>query len=266
MYITLPSKGQFYPAGAIEYPDNGEIPVYPMTAIDEITYRTPDALFNGEATTDVIKSCVPAIKDPWTMPSIDFDTILVAIRAASYGPEADIETVCPKCGETSEFTININHMLAQVTGGDYSAPITYGDLQIYTKPISYKVVYDNQMAQFEEQQKINSIASGDESEVEKLHKVNSMLKRMTATTLNAMTSGIVMIKTPEFTVTNQTEIRDFITNIDRATFTLIRDKLAELRKLSELKPIDITCQNEECGYQYSTPFTVDQASFFAPGS
>ena len=49
IYVKLPSNGQHYPEAALNMPANNELPVYPMTAIDEITYRTPDALFNGNA-------------------------------------------------------------------------------------------------------------------------------------------------------------------------------------------------------------------------
>ncbi|MFZ9751439.1 MAG: hypothetical protein ACO3CN_04985, partial [Candidatus Nanopelagicales bacterium] len=45
IYIRLPSNGEYWPTGSIEMPENRELPVYPMTAADEITYRTPDALF-----------------------------------------------------------------------------------------------------------------------------------------------------------------------------------------------------------------------------
>ena len=62
IYVRLPSQGKFYPPGVLEMPATGELPVYPMTAIDEITYRTPDALFNGQATVNVLQSCVPDIK------------------------------------------------------------------------------------------------------------------------------------------------------------------------------------------------------------
>ena len=54
-------------------PENRELPVYPMTAIDEITYRTPDALFNGQAVVNVIHSCVPNIKNAWEIPGTDLD-------------------------------------------------------------------------------------------------------------------------------------------------------------------------------------------------
>ena len=44
IYIRLPSQGKNYPEGSLNMPPTGELAVYPMTAIDEITYRTPDAL------------------------------------------------------------------------------------------------------------------------------------------------------------------------------------------------------------------------------
>ena len=42
MYIKLPSQGRWWANNAIEIPVTGEIPVYAMTARDEITFKTPD--------------------------------------------------------------------------------------------------------------------------------------------------------------------------------------------------------------------------------
>ena len=47
IYIKLPSEGVWYDESIITISESGEVPVYPMTALDEITYRTADALFNG---------------------------------------------------------------------------------------------------------------------------------------------------------------------------------------------------------------------------
>lgn len=56
IYMTLPSKGKFYPPDALDMPENGELPVFAMTAKDELLMRTPDALMNGASTVEVIKS------------------------------------------------------------------------------------------------------------------------------------------------------------------------------------------------------------------
>ena len=69
LYIQLPSKGKYYPPGTLEMPVTKELPVYPMTAKDELSFMTPDALLNGQGTVDVIQSCIPNIKDAWAMPA-----------------------------------------------------------------------------------------------------------------------------------------------------------------------------------------------------
>ena len=56
IYIKLPSNGEYYDDAIVTIPENGELPVYPMTALDEISYRTADALFNGAAVANVIKT------------------------------------------------------------------------------------------------------------------------------------------------------------------------------------------------------------------
>ena len=43
-FIRLPSGYKYYPEGAIEVSESGEIAVYPMTAKDELIFKTPDAL------------------------------------------------------------------------------------------------------------------------------------------------------------------------------------------------------------------------------
>jgi hypothetical protein len=114
IYVKLPSKGEYYTPGSISMSANGELPVLPMTAIDEITYRTPDALYNGQATVNVIQSCVPAVKDAWAVPAVDLDTLLIGIRIASYGHDMDFATRCPACGNESEHTIDLRSVLDHI--------------------------------------------------------------------------------------------------------------------------------------------------------
>ena len=119
IYIKLPSLGNHWPKDTLAMPDNGELPVLPMTAIDEITARTPDALFNGTAVTELIKSCVPCIKDPWSIPTIDLDAILIAIRAATNGNLLDIESTCPSCNESASYNVNLIGLLSKIVVDEY---------------------------------------------------------------------------------------------------------------------------------------------------
>ena len=120
IYLKLPSGGQGYQPGIINMPESGELPVYPMTAIDEITTRTPDALYNGTAIIELIKSCIPDIIDPWKIFSTDLDAILIAIKSASQGNELEIETECPKCNEVSTYGVNLVGVLSSLKASNYN--------------------------------------------------------------------------------------------------------------------------------------------------
>jgi hypothetical protein len=264
IYIKLPSQGQNYPAGTLIMPANGELPVYPMTAIDEITYRTPDALFNGQATVNVIQSCLPNIKDAWAVPSIDLDTILIAIRIASYGHDMDFATSCPACNDTSERTIDLRTMLDALRSPDYASHITHGDLEIYFRPLSYKNLNDNSQLQFEQQKLLQVIPDSAVSDADKMTALTRAFKQLTEITVRSLSISITMIKTPQALVSEQPFIEEFLKNCNRELFNQIRDHVLQLREQSELQPLKLQCT--ACNHKYEQALTLDMASFFAPAS
>ena len=116
IYIKLPSKGKYYPAEVFTPTETGEIPVLPMTAKDELAFKTPDAMINGQATVDVIKSCVPNLKDPWKMVNYDTDVVLLAIRIATYGENMDIGFRVPVANDEQSHTLILPELLEQLAG------------------------------------------------------------------------------------------------------------------------------------------------------
>ena len=139
IYMRLPTGGKYWAEGTIDIPQNGEIPVYPMTAIDEITYRTPDALFNGQAVASVIQSCIPNVKNAWAAPTPDINSMLVAIRLASYGHELEISSTCPSCDTAEDYAIDLRQILDQLKLPDFESTLQYGDLEIAFTPVSLKL-------------------------------------------------------------------------------------------------------------------------------
>ena len=260
VYMKLPSNGQGYPEGALEMTETGELPVYPMTAIDEITARTPDALFNGTAVADLISSCVPNIKDPWSIPNIDLDAILIAIKAASStSGEMDLETACPSCGETSTYKINLAAILTSITSPDYSEELSVGDLKIKLKPISYKEVNEAGMRQFEFQRVASQIDSIEDDDAR--NKVmKESLQKVTDLTMNLVCLAIEYIQTPTLKVDEKDYILDFLKHCDRNVYVSVRDRSSELRQASEVKPMKITCGS--CGHKYEQAITLNPTDFF----
>ena len=264
IYLRLPSDGRFWPEGSLEFPENRELPVMPMTAIDEITYRTPDALFNGQAVVSVIQSCVPNIRNAWGAPSVDIDAILTAIRIASYGHDLDIDSKCPKCENQETYSIDLRQILDGFRLPNYDTCVTNSDLEIHFVPLNYKQMHENNTMQFNEQRLLAMLPSAELPEEEKIKMLADALRKVTEMTVSTLTMTISMIKTPQAMVTDREHIADFLKNCDRSLFNTIRDHVIKLRVDSELKPLQVKCS--ACENEYQQPFTLDQANFFAPAS
>lgn len=259
LYLKLPSGGAGYPAGAIDMPDNGELPVYPMTAIDEITCRTPDALYNGSAVTEIIKSCVPNIKNPWAVNNIDLDPLLVAIKIATSGNQMETDTACPKCDEEAKYDVDLGRILAGFKTPDYHLPLTISELEIKFKPLSYDQLNKANEAQFQAQ-KLMMDVSRMEDATERNHKTSLALISMNEMAIDVMSYTIDYIKTPEVKVQEREYIMDYLKNCDAKIFDRIKDRNLELRRASETKPLQFKCIH--CQNEYEQPFTINMTDFF----
>lgn len=265
IYMRLPSGGRGWPRDAIDLPQSQELPVLPMTAMDEITYRTPDALFNGEATVQVIQSCVPAIKDAWACPSTDLDAILTSIRIATYGHDMDMDSNCPKCEHENNFAVDLRRVLDQFRSADFTRPLTVGDMTIYFRPLNYRQMTDNNMLQFEQQKALQLLNDAeDRTEEQKVEVVNQMMKNLVALTVKAMSHSVAEIRLPDAIVNDHDFIEEFLNNCDRAVFAQIRDHAIDLKESTELQPLSVTCNN--CSHQYEQMLTLDMARFFGSAS
>ena len=264
IYIRLPSGGQGWPPGSLDLPANAELPVYPMTAMDEITYRTPDALFNGEAVTSVIQSCVPNIRDAWAIPATDLDTILVSIRIASYGHSMDIDTTCPSCQAESQYGLDLRSVIDKIRAADYTQPLTLGDLTIYLRPLNYREVTANGILQFEQQKTVQVLSDSAASDESKVQQLNRMMKKMMEATVTVLAQSIREIRTPTAVVQEPNQILEFMQKCDRAMFNRIKDQVISMRETGELRPLAMKCMS--CQHQYEQAFTLDNARFFVSDS
>lgn len=259
VHLKLPSEGRDYPEGVIDLPPSGEIPVYPMTAIDEITTKTPDALFNGTAIVELIKSCVPSIKDPWQISSSDLDAILIAIKSASGGNELEIESQCPSCTNVSNYAVNLINVLAGMKAPDYQKTLKISDLEIKFKPLTYQEMNEASLGQFEVQRSFVAIETITDND-EKNKKGQEALRKVTLLTMKILSNAIEFIKTPTALVDNSEYIFDFLQNCDNNIYVVIRDANSEMKAKTELPPLDISCPS--CNHKYRQPFTLNASDFF----
>jgi hypothetical protein len=259
IYLKLPSGGVGYPAGALNKTETGELPIYPMTAIDEITSKTPDALFNGTAIVEIIKSCVPDIRDPWSIPSTDLDAILVAIRSAAQGNDMEIESSCPSCKEIATYGINLIGMLQTMKPGNYAQELQVGDLYIKFRPLVYREMNQASMAQFEIQKMFSTL---DElPEEERTKKTQEAIVKITEITMAVLAQTIEYVKTPTVTVDETEFILDFLRNCDKNMYVEIRDYHSKLKDSTQIKPQKIKCVH--CQHEYEQSIVINVTDFFA---
>lgn len=264
IYVRLPSNGQHYPPGSINMPPNNELPVYPMTAVDEITSRTPDALFNGSAMVEIIKSCVPDILDPWNIPQQDIDTLLIAVRIASYGHTMDIDTTCPSCKEESNFGLDLRTVLDSFEPVDYSTLLNLGDLQVKFRPLSYVMLNENSKTQFEDQKILQILEDAEMDQADKVKKMTEAFMHITDVTIKSLTQNIEYVSTPESRVSHAQHIEEWLRNSPKEIFERVRDHAIALRAKTELKPLKINCP--KCQKEFDQPFTMDMSNFFGSSS
>ncbi len=267
LYIQLPSKGRFYPAGSLEMTDTGEFPVYAMTAKDELTFKTPDALLNGQSTVNVIQSCMPNIKNAWNVPSIDIDAILIAIRIATYGEKMDITTTVPVIEEERSYVADLRVLLDQIMMSEYENVFSYNEFTFEIAPMNYKKFTEVALKTFEEQRLFRVINDNNISDVEKLEKFNESFNRITDLNISQIFNSVKSIKVDEETVTNPQYIREFLENADKNIYKAIITHLDSQRNKFTIKPIKVKLMSEDiergAPETIEIPITFDQSNFFA---
>jgi hypothetical protein len=266
-YVRLPSRGKYYPAGALDLPVTGELPVYAMTAKDELTFKTPDALMNGQATVDVIQSCVPNIKNAWLMPSIDLDAVLIAIRVATYGESMDVSITVPNTTIKRDYSMDLRRALDDLMLGKFSDSLMIGSMKVNIRPINYKEFTDGAVKTFEEQRIYNVVNDNKIDDQTKLDMFHQSFRKLTDITISMVSNSVVSIEVDGETVTDSTHIREFIANADKNFYSAVMEHVTKQRESFSIKPIRVTSTPEDikagAPATFEVPVTFDQSNFFA---
>jgi hypothetical protein len=267
IHIALPSGGN-YPPHVVTPTATGEFPVMPMTAKDEIKFKTPDALMNGQGVVDVIQSCMPNIKDAWQIKSHDIDTILIAIRIATYGETMDLQFNVPKLNEQVTHTINLPATLDQIRQDRIQSEIKLKDgLIIETRPLTYRDMTQTSLQTFQQQKMYSTVQNSEMSDEEKVKRFDESFKALTELNSKVLLKNISKITTPEGTeVSDPAQIKEFVDNANATLITELQDALAVIRVQGSVKPLKLKATEDQikkgAPATYEVPVTFDTANFF----
>jgi hypothetical protein len=268
IYIKLPSSGAYWPRGSIEIPETGDLAVYSMTAKDEITFKTPDALLNGQAVVDVIQSCIPSIKDAWRIPNMDLDTILIAIRLASYGEMMEITHTVPGTTEQVTHNVDLRLLLDQLsTVSAWEERVELDDqLTCFVRPMTYKDITGAALRTFEAQRMMQNVTDNSLSEEQKIEILNQSFDAIANINVDLVINSVVAIETADALVEDKAFIYDFLQNADKDIFEKVQEHLTRMRAASTLKPLRFEATDDQitagAPSTYELPIQMDNADFF----
>jgi len=268
IYIKLPSGGRYYPKEVYTPTETGEIPILPMTAKDEMAFKTPDAMINGQSTVDVIKSCVPNLLDPWKMVNYDTDAVLLAIRIATFGETMDVSYNIPGPDEKQTSSVNLPALLEDINKiqiEDYAT--TSKGFKVKIQPLDYKTLTKVQIAKFEQQKMYGTINSSTLTEEQKQTAFSKSFETLNTVNFSLLLDSIQEITTPDgAVVTDKQQIMDFVNNSDTKTVREIEGKLTALRLQAQMKPIKVKATEEQIKKgvpaTFEVPITFDNSNFF----
>ena len=267
IYVSLPS-GTNYPPHVVTPSKTGELGVMPMTAKDEIRFKTPDALMNGQGVVDVIQSCVPDIKDAWQIKSYDLDTILIAIRIATYGETMEISFNVPGVNEQVSHTVNLPAILDQIKSSKVDSHFTLKDgLKITVRPLTYKDMTSTSLQTFQQQKMYSAVQDSQLPDEEKATKFNDAFKQLTELNSSILLKNIDSVTMTEGTViTDPIHIKEFVDNANAILIKEIETNLTNLRSQGAVKPLKLKATEEQikkgAPVSYEVPVTFDTANFF----
>lgn len=264
LYTQIPSRGLFYDKTVVDMDPGSELPVYAMTAKDELIMKNPDALLNGEAVAQVLRSCVPAVKKPRELIGNDVDALLIAIQSATNGDEIDVTGKCPKCKEVVSAVVSIQDILGSMSTLAETSKFTLDSgLTIEVRPFTYESTIKAGITNFKSTRSLQALAD-IEDEMEQLKAFNANFLEIAALNFDLVVDSVASISGTDadgepFIVSDRASIRDFLENCDGAIGHKVETEIKELSALGVNKKIMMEC--EGCQTEFEQEIGFDPVNF-----
>lgn len=262
LYIKLPSGTAYYPPGTVDLSVNGEVGVMPMTGKDEIILKNPDALLNGEALVEVIKSCVPAVADPRALLTNDIDALITAIRYATYNDALETELKCPACSHDNVFKLALSYSLdnMEYLEPEYVVNLDSG-LSVFVKPYSFPELLMGLHAQFEQSKVTRAIEDERITDEQRLTMFSTAFANMSTITYKLMCNSVIKIidESHNVNVTDKLFIKDFLQNIDKKSIDKISDLIKTINQIGIKRTFVAKC--EKCQHEWDNEIDFNPVNF-----
>lgn len=261
LYVSLPSGTDFYTKDIVEMPEVGELPVYPMTAKDDLLTKNPDALLNGDAVIKLVKSCVPAVINPAELLAPDMEAILIAIRKASSKDKfMEVARNCPECDAENKFDLDLALVLSNAQEIEAVKQITLSNgLLAELSPTNYIHTVQGAKAVIEQNRNFQNIDPSQSDE--QLKALGDALEKLSIMNYQVIIESINSITIPNGdTVTDPVLISEFLENVEKEIGMELNDAVSDINNGGVEKDLEMQCS--ECEHIYTTSINFDPVGFF----
>ena len=262
LYIKLPAGMSYYAPGDINFTDSGEIGIMAMTGKDELILKNPDALLNGEALVEIIKSCAPAVSNPRVLLTNDVDAIITAIRYATYNDSLETELVCTNCAHENLFKLDLQYALDNMSYLDeeYVVNLESG-VSIFVKPYGFSELLNGLRAQFEQHKLKRALESDTITDDERMKLFTNAFAEMSKITYTLMCNSVIKVvdENNEINVDNKDDIKEFLQNIDKKSVDKISDLIKDINQIGIKRTFMAKC--EKCNNEWENEIDFNPVNF-----
>lgn len=257
LYVNLPSRGKFNKVA--DETITGEIPVYAMTSKDELLMKNPDALLNGDAVVEAVKSCAPNIKSPKELPVCDIDLLLIAIRMATFGEFMEAKLKSPHTDKIGTYDINLNNIVESVGEIPAENNVTLANgCTVYVKPFTYELQTQINLVAYDQATALKNVGEVSSATAQQF---KSMFTKLAEINTDVIAKSIYQIKTPDGDVVTDTDhIKDFLANLESRDAKIVDGKIDELNKSGTSFKQEVICKETEKPFE--ADIRLDPSDFF----
>jgi DNA-directed RNA polymerase subunit M/transcription elongation factor TFIIS len=260
--MKLPSGTSYYTPDVVTFTDKGEIGVMPMTGKDELAFKNPDALLNGEALIEVLTSCVPAVKQPRALLTNDIDALITAIRYATFNDSLETALSCPKCGYDNTFKLNLQYALDNMEELDpeYIVHLDTG-VSVFVKPYAFPDLLKGLHSNFEQAKLQRAVESQTLSDNDRSAIFGKAFKELATIKFELMLGGVVKVvdESKGINVSDKKFIKEFLYNIDKKSVDKIHDLLTKINQIGIKRTFTAKC--EKCDHTWESEVDFNPVNF-----
>jgi len=190
----------------------------------------------------------------------------MTIRMATYGTSMTMPIKVPGTSIEKELVLDLQESLNSILSAQYNDTFFYQNMEVKTKPLTYKEFTESAIQTFE-QQRIQKIVDDTKmNDEEKVKAFQVTFKKLTELSVGMVANTIASITVDGETVTDAKQIKEFLENTDKQFFSSIMEHLEKNREVFQLKPQIIKSSEEEikngAPAEYTIPVAFDSANFF----